>query len=107
MPLLPELASIQANVFTPACTQCHAGAAGPLGLRLDDGASYATLVNQPSVKRHQSGRVAPGNPDASYLIHKLEGTAGARMPLNAPALPAETIAVIRQWITNGAPSGCA
>jgi hypothetical protein len=48
--------------------------------------------------------VRPGDPDASYLIQKLEGRAavGARMPLGAPALPQATIDVIRQWITQGA-----
>jgi hypothetical protein len=104
--LQPTFQSIQANVFTPVCTACHAGAAAPLGLRLDEGASYALLVNAPSVEVPALRRVQPGNPDASYLIQKLEGTAarGGRMPLNQPALPAETIAVIRQWITNGAPN---
>lgn len=98
--------SIQDNVFTPVCTGCHAGAAAPLGLRLDEGASYALLVNAPSVEVPSVRRVQPGNPDASYLIQKLEGTAarGGRMPLNQPALPPETIAVIRQWITDGAPN---
>ena len=104
--LQPTFQSIQDNVFTPACTGCHAGAAAPLGLRLDEGASYALLVNAPSVEVPALQRVQPGNPDASYLIQKLEGTAavGGRMPLNGPPLPAETIAVVRQWITNGAPS---
>ncbi|GFE80495.1 hypothetical protein GCM10011487_24950 [Steroidobacter agaridevorans] len=102
--LQPNFQSIQDNVFTPVCTGCHAGAAAPLGLRLDEGASYALLVNAPSVEVPSLQRVQPSNPDASYLIQKLEGTAavGARMPLNQPALPAETIAVIRQWITDGA-----
>jgi hypothetical protein len=102
--LQPTLASIQSNVFTPTCTACHAGAGAPLGLRLEEGASYAMLVNAPSVEAPPLLRVAPGAPDASYLIQKLEGTAavGARMPLNAPPLSSETIATIRQWITNGA-----
>lgn len=102
--LQPSFKSIQDNVFTPICTGCHAGAAAPLGLRLDEGASYALLVNAPSAEAPSLLRVQPGNPNASYLIQKLEGTAavGARMPLNQPALPAETIAVIRQWITDGA-----
>lgn len=102
--LQPTLASIQSNVFTPICTTCHSGAAAPLGLRLDEGAAFAMLVNAQSTEQPALLRVAPGNPDASYLIQKLEGTAavGARMPLNAPALPPETIAVIRQWIVNGA-----
>lgn len=103
-PLLPELASIQTNVFTPICTTCHSGASAPLGLRLDEGAAHAMLVNAPSVEVPSLNRVSPGNPDASYLIQKIEGTAsvGGRMPLGGPALPAETISVIRQWIANGA-----
>jgi hypothetical protein len=107
--LQPNFKSIQDNVFTPICTGCHAGAAAPLGLRLDEGASYALLVNAPSVEASSLMRVQPGNPDASYLIQKLEGTAavGGRMPLNQPPLPAETIAVIRQWITDGASQGTA
>ena len=103
-PLVPEFQSIQDNVFTPICTACHAGAAAPLGLRLDEGASYAMLVNAPSAEAPDLNRVTPGDPDASYLIQKLEGRAavGDRMPLGGPALPAETIDVIRQWIADGA-----
>jgi hypothetical protein len=102
--LVAEFSSIQRHVFTPVCTGCHSGASAPLGLRLDEGASFAMLVNAPSVEAPALNRVQPGNPDASYLIRKLEGTAtvGGRMPLNAPPLPADTIAVIRQWIANGA-----
>ncbi|HMN47060.1 MAG TPA: hypothetical protein PKE27_20955 [Povalibacter sp.] len=102
--LQPTFQSIQDRVFTPVCTGCHAGAAAPLGLRLDEGASYALLVNASSVEVPALLRVQPGNPDASYLIRKIEGTAavGGRMPLNAPALSRETIAVIRQWIVDGA-----
>lgn len=48
-------------------------------------------------------RVNPGNPDISYLIQKLEGTAGSgqQMPPNN-ALPQADIDVIRQWISDGA-----
>jgi hypothetical protein len=107
--LQPTFQSIQDRVFTPVCTGCHAGASAPLGLRLNEGSSYALLVNASSVEVPALRRVQPGNPDASYLIQKLEGTAavGSRMPLNQPPLPAATIAVIRQWIANGAPSGAA
>lgn len=104
--LQPTFQSIQDNVFTPVCTACHAGAGAPLGLRLDEGSSYALLVNAPSAEVPSLQRVTPGNPDASYLIQKLEGTAavGSSMPLNGPPLPASTIAVIRQWITDGSQS---
>lgn len=102
--LTADFDSIQANVFTPICTACHTGANAPLGLRLDEGASYALLVNAPSSEVGTLLRVNPGNPDSSYLIQKLEGTAqvGGRMPLNGTPLPQETIDEIRQWILEGA-----
>jgi hypothetical protein len=52
--------------------------------------------------------VIPGNPSGSYLIQKLEGASdivGLRMPRNGPPyLTTEQIALIRQWIQNGAPN---
>jgi hypothetical protein len=103
-PLVAELKSIQDNVFTPICTACHVGAAAPLGFRLDASSTFAMLVNTPSVEVPSMLRVAPGNPDASYLIQKLEGHAavGGQMPLGQPPLAQATIDVIRQWITDGA-----
>lgn len=102
--LVATFESIQDNVLTPVCTGCHVGAAAPAGLRLDAANSYALLVGVASTEAPSVLRVAPGNPNASYLIQKLEGTAavGARMPLNAPALAQADIDVIRQWITDGA-----
>ena len=102
--LRPSFSSIQANVLTPMCVGCHAGAAAPAGLRLDAGSSYALLVGVASAEVGSLRRVAPGNPAESYLIQKLEGSAavGARMPLGGPYLDAATIAVIRQWIADGA-----
>jgi hypothetical protein len=55
-------------------------------------------------------RVAPYDPDASYLIHKLRGThlggcvngAGDQMPQFAPPLQESDIATIEQWILQGA-----
>ena len=104
LPLAATFASIQQNVFTPICTRCHAGAAAPAGLRLDEASSYAMLVNVASVEVPGLRRVQPGNPDLSYLIQKIEGRAavGARMPLNSPPLPQATIDVIKQWIAEGA-----
>jgi hypothetical protein len=51
--------------------------------------------------------VTVGNPDNSYLVRKLEGTAGitgSRMPLGGPPLDAALIANVRAWITAGAPN---
>lgn len=103
-PLRPTFSSIQANVLTPICSVCHSGAAAPAGLRLDASSSYALLVGVASAEVGSLQRVSPGNPGDSYLIQKLEGRAavGARMPFGGPYLDTATIAVIRQWIADGA-----
>jgi mono/diheme cytochrome c family protein len=103
-PLAPTFSSIQANVFTPICVTCHSGASAPHGLRLDGGNSYALLVGVPSDEQPSILRVKPNDPDSSYLVQKIQGTAasGERMPAGMPALPQATIDTIRQWITNGA-----
>ncbi len=103
-PLTADFDSIQANVFTPVCTVCHAGADAPRGLRLDAANSYGLLLGVPSVEVPSLFRVKAGDPDNSYLIQKLEGHAavGARMPLGGPYLSNDVITVIRQWITSGA-----
>jgi hypothetical protein len=66
--------------------------------------SYLGLVNTPSLEVGSLDRVEPGNPNASYLVQKIEGTAavGVRMPATGVPLDAAAIAAIRQWITNGA-----
>ena len=102
--LAPTFSSIQREVLTPRCTVCHSGAAAPAGLRLDEGSSYGLLVGVASRESGGTQRVAPGRPDDSYLVHKVEGRAavGARMPLGGPYLDDATIAVIREWIARGA-----
>lgn len=103
--LIPEFQSIQDHVFTPICTQCHAGAAAPEGMSLEQGRAYASLVGVASHEVPGLLRVNPGDPDNSYLMHKILGTqeSGDRMPRGLPPLPAATIEVIRQWIADGAP----
>lgn len=103
----PTLASIQAKVFTVSCaiSGCHGGGTVQQGLRLDPGFSAANLINVPSPRDPNLIRVVPGNPGASFLIQKLEGTQtlGDRMPQFGPYLPQATIDEIRLWIQNGAP----
>ena len=74
-PLTATFSSIQSQVFTPNCaiSGCHAGATAPHGLRLDAGSSYALLVGVPSDEVPGVMRVAPGDPDGSYVVQKLEG----------------------------------
>jgi hypothetical protein len=109
--LTADFQSIQDNVFTPICTKCHIGAGAPQGLQLDATHSYALLVGVASAEQPNVLRVAPGDPDSSYIIRKLQdtpGISGVQMPADGPPyLPQSTIDVIRQWITNGAPKPAA
>lgn len=105
----PTLESIQANVFTPICAECHFGAGAPHGLVLTDAqSSYDNLVGVLSQESPSYFRVLPGDPDASYVVHKIEGTqdSGNRMPngcpVTQPCLDAETIGIVRDWIGAGA-----
>ena len=74
------------------------------GLRLDDGFSFDNLVGVASSQVPELNRVEPGDPDNSYLVQKLEGTAaqGVQMPFGGPPLDQALIDDIRQWIADGA-----
>jgi hypothetical protein len=105
-----DFQSIQANVFTPICSVCHIGASAPEGLQLDAAHSYNLLVGVPSNEQPSLLRVKAGDPDNSYMVHKIEGLAGitgGQMPLGETPLPQATIDAIRQWVTNGAPNASA
>ena len=109
-PVTADFQSIQANVFTPICSVCHIGASAPEGLQLDAAHSYNLLVGVPSNEQPALLRVKPGDPDLSYMVHKIEGLpgiTGGQMPLGETPLPQATITAIRQWVTNGAPNAAA
>jgi Ca2+-binding RTX toxin-like protein len=91
-------------IFTGRCVSCHSGSNPPRGLKLDAPNSFANLVNVASVEVPSLKRVKPSDPDNSYIVHKVEGTAsvGSRMPLNQQPLTTDQISLIRQWIIAGA-----
>ena len=103
----PTLDQIQAVVFTPSCATagCHDNTTQAAGLSLADAdTSWLEMVGQFSGQAAEM-LVAPNDPNASYLIRKMENTAGiagGQMPLNRPALQQSDINQIRDWITNGA-----
>lgn len=118
-PTAPGYLQLHRAYFTQSCaaSACHGQGPGVSGLSFDDPqAAYAALVDAAAVNpvalERAWPRVAPGEPERSYLWHKLhtdnasliiEGL-GARMPLGGIAAPgARTMAAIDAWITAGAP----
>jgi outer membrane protein assembly factor BamB len=117
--IAPSWAVIQSTILGPSCGGCHTvgAAAGLTGLG-NCTTGYANLVNVASTELPTMNRVTPGDPTASWLMYKLDGTqssfdaqctggsCGGTMPANQPQLlPAERTA-IRTWITNGATNDC-
>lgn len=107
-------------IFTASCAGCHTGVGTSLpgALNLSAGpAAHAGTVNVRAVQTDTStllDRIEPGDPEASYLVHKLQGThtattvrgRGGRMPAGCPTwracLTPANIQLIRQWIVEGA-----
>ena len=115
--LEPTFSSIQHEIFDnsdssgrSACIQCHTnvGRNPSGGLNLTSSTSYAALVGTASLLKPSATRVIAGDPDNSYLIQKLQGSAdivGRRMPFNGPPyLTDGQIRVIKRWIEIGAPN---
>ena len=114
--LQPTLSSIQREIFNTtdsagrqACTNCHTSVGrNPSGLMdLREGAAYNSLVGVTSPAKPGAIRVIPGDPENSYLIHKIEGRpgiVGTPMPRGNALLSAGQILVIRRWIELGAPN---
>ena len=107
-PATITLTQLQTTIFTPRCAVCHTGNGtqlpGVMNLT-SAAASFASLVNVTSLENPALKRVLPGQPNDSYIVHKLEGTdigTTSRMPLGGPFLDQPTIDTVRTWITQGA-----
>jgi hypothetical protein len=110
--LEPSFSAIQREIFESTgrtgCVNCHnaQGQAFAGGLNLSHDVAYGNLVNVRSRALPAATRVIPGDPDGSYLVHKLEGAPGirgVRMPFNGPPYLTEgQIMIIRRWIQLGA-----
>lgn len=106
-PAPPTLADAQ-EIFTQSCARsgCHLGASAPFGLDLSEGEAFGNTVGVRSQEVPDLFRIEPGNPDASYLIQKVQGDpdiVGQRMPLGEAPLSDSQITLLRDWITAGAP----
>ena len=105
-------ATIQQKVFDATCATptCHGAAAAAGGLSLAAGAAYGNLVGVTAANPAAGGagvlRVAPGDPDRSFLLQKLLGQLGtgegSRMPLVGTPVSPANLDLIRRWIAAGA-----
>ena len=97
-------------IFTNSCalSGCHAGGSPAVGMNLSDGQAYTNIVNVAAVALPSMDRISPGEPDSSYLVHKIQGTqaavggVGERMPLSGCCLSQAQIESIRAWVEAGA-----
>ena len=106
------LAWVQSNVFGGVCSQCHTGAGAPLGVNWSSETDTCSNVGRSSGEIPTMLEIESGSPDTSYVIWKVEGMGpsgepivAAQMPLSNPALTADTIQNMRDWISDGTP-GC-
>ena len=102
----PSFTEVRDEVLYPSCSfsQCHGSGAGYFSITED--MTAAELRDVPSNQIPEMMRVAPGEPDQSYLIWKMEGHAdiqGTEMP-PPPSEPIsdERIQLVRDWIAAGA-----
>lgn len=104
---------IVSTILVPSCADasCHGGNPPPFApMSLEAATAWSSLVNKPASQVPTMLRVAPGEPDESYLMKKLLGTArsvggvDSTMPLFRPPLDAEKLDAIRRWIARGAPN---
>ena len=107
-------------IFNNSCALggCHVGPVPAENLDLTAGVSYKQIVGVNSLEVPKLKRIKPGDPDASYLVQKIEAQPGLTpMPLGcqgmacgaagqngAKCLCPDEIAAIRQWVTECAPN---
>jgi hypothetical protein len=109
------------DVLKPKCTfsQCHNNPTVAANLDLTPQLACDTLVNQSSCLFPERKRVVPGDPSASFFLHKLTGEGlsdtptgdcgfgsqtrtNALMPLGGSELTEDELKVVRGWISAGA-----
>lgn len=114
--LEPTFSSVQSQIFETtdvagrqACVNCHTnvGRNPSGGLNLAHAVAYDQIVNVASARKPGAIRVIPGDPDNSYLVHKIDGRTGivgVRMPSSGPPFLTDgQILILRRWIALGAP----
>ena len=100
-------------IFSGSCafSNCHGATRANPGAKpmvLAEGLAYDNIVGVAAAELPTMPRIQPGQPDASYLVHKLQGThltvggTGSRMPLGGAPVAQATIDRLRAWVAAGA-----
>ena len=101
-------AAIEAEIIVPRCATaaCHEGDPPAFFPQLDAGVARERLLE--GSQQAPLAMIQPGDPDASYLVHRLRGDAGSvggvgtPMPIGDVLLDEAEIQAIEGWIRNGA-----
>jgi hypothetical protein len=96
---------VQALFTSAGCAGCHPGVNSELNLQ--PGASYASLANQTALEDPHYAYIVAGDPEKSFLYLKVAGfgkagQVGGRMPFGRKPLPASQVALLANWIEQGA-----
>jgi Protein of unknown function (DUF1553)/Protein of unknown function (DUF1549)/Planctomycete cytochrome C len=84
-------------ILNQNCVACHGG------VRQKNGVSFIFREEALGVGKSGRSTIVPGKPDASELIARVTSTdPETRMPYHAPPLSPQQIALLRQWIKQGA-----
>ncbi len=106
--VLVSFASDLLPVLKARCAVCHMTGEEPGGMALTPDTAWADLVGRDAMGLPSMKRVNPGEPQSSYLMHKLWGSHrevggnGSRMPLHQPPLSAAVLGDFETWIQAGA-----
>ncbi|MEE9231461.1 MAG: hypothetical protein V3U86_12225 [Acidobacteriota bacterium] len=93
--------------FSCAVSFCHSGPTPTGNMSLEEADTFVEIVGVMSSQAPSLKRVESGDASASYLVNKIEGTAGSvggdptQMPVGGMLFSAE-IQIIRDWIDQGA-----
>jgi len=98
---------VQNAIFTPRCATpgCHVGADAPFGLDLSVGEAAGNLIGVDSAEVPEYMRVEPFDANDSYLYMKLVDDpriGGDPMPAFGPPLSGTELALVEDWIDQGA-----
>lgn len=96
---------IQTLFDDAGCAGCHPGVNPAIDLR--SGHSYDSLVNRAALEDPSYAYLVAGDPQKSFLYLKVAGfgdagQVGGRMPFGQPPLGADQVALLRNWIAQGA-----